>query len=102
MRALGRGIDARSLEGVSHDAGDRTRASKAAERSVRSQEHTAAGTVGSSMPKVRGNRRADVGRQGECGPGPAFSSDGDLSVFPIQIVQLEKRPFARPQSQTRE
>ena len=54
------------------------------------------------MPEVRGNRRADVGRYGECGPSTAFSSDGDLSAFPIQIVQLEKRHFARPQSQTRE
>lgn len=102
MRALGRRSDARSLEGVSDDAGDGTRPGKPADRRVRPQEHTAAGTAGSSMPEVRGNRRPDVARYGECGPGTAFSSDGDLSIFPIQIVQLEKRHFARPQSQTRE
>ena len=67
--ALGRSLDARSLEGISDDAGDGTRSGKSAERGVRPQEHTAAGTAGSSMPEVRGNRRTDVGRYGECGPG---------------------------------
>src|SRR2546425_1738756 len=102
MRAFRGSIDARSLEGVSNDAVDGTRPGKAAEGGARPQEHTAAGTAGSSMPEVRGNRRADVGRHGECGPGTAFSSDGDLSAVPIKIVQLEKRHLARPQSQTRE
>jgi hypothetical protein len=102
MRALGRRIDARSLKGVSDDAVDRTRPGKTADRGMRPQEHTAAGTAGSSVPEVRGDRRADVGRDGEDGPGTAFASDGDLSAFPIQIVQLEKGHFARPQSQPRE
>src|SRR5439155_15535587 len=72
VAALGRSLDARSLEGISDDAGDGTRPAKPADRRVRPQKHTAAGTAGADMWEVRGSRCADVGRSGECGPDTAF------------------------------
>ena len=103
MRALGRRIDARSLEGVSDDAVDRTRA-----RQNRGSGHAPARTHGGRHCAGRPCRRyaaiaapTSTGN-GEDGPGTAFASDGDLSGFPVQIVQLEKGHFARPQSQPRE
>jgi hypothetical protein len=66
------------------------------------QKHPAAGAVRSCVPEVRRDRPADVRRQRERGSRPALASDGDLSAFPIEIVQLEQRHFARPQSETRE
>ena len=94
MGAFCRSMNAGTVERMSDDRSNATRAQKAADRAFAAQKHATARAARASVAQVGGDCSADIRWKGECGSLIAFTSDAHLSSVPVNILQLEKGHFA--------
>jgi hypothetical protein len=98
MRSLPSRIDPSIDQRPPHDAGDGGGVCETTQGSSMAKEDSATGTAWASEAQIACDGFADVGWQRHLGQASTFAMDGDPTIVPIDIVQLQRYNLAGPQT----
>jgi hypothetical protein len=98
VRSLPGRIDPSIDQRPPHDAGDGGGVRKTTHGSSMAKENSATGTAWASEAQIACDGFADIGWQRHLGYASTFAMDGDPTIVPIDIVQLQRNNLARPQT----
>jgi len=102
MRSLARRIDASVYQRPPNDGGDGDGVCKTTHRSSMSKENSATGTAWAAEAQIACDGFTNVAWQRHLGHASTFALDGDPTVVPIDIIQLQRNNLAGSQTQAGE
>jgi hypothetical protein len=96
--SMGGSIEASALEAMPNDRSNATGAAKTAAGGFGSQKNAPTGTLRPSTPQIRCDRFANFRRQRQFTALATLAADAQLSRFPVNVVEVERRDFTGSQS----